>query len=56
MKACAASYALTYATTQKLHSLSRTAVGLTAAKFRPLVLPVHGFSLSSTTYSWIYML
>jgi hypothetical protein len=40
MQACAAGYALTYATTLKLHLVSGTVVGLTAAKFLPLILPV----------------
>jgi hypothetical protein len=37
MQACAAGYALIYATTPKLQLVSSTAVGLTAAKFTPLI-------------------
>jgi hypothetical protein len=55
MQACAAGSALTYATILKLQLVSRTVVGLTAAKFKPLILPMHGFSWSSTTYISIYM-
>jgi uncharacterized membrane protein YvlD (DUF360 family) len=39
MKACATGYALTYVTTLKLQLVSRTVIGLTAAKFKPLILP-----------------
>jgi hypothetical protein len=56
MNACEAGYVLTYVTTLKLQLVSRTVVGLTAAKFKPLILPMPGFSLSSTMYIWIYML
>jgi hypothetical protein len=28
---------------------------VTAAKFKPVILLMPGFSLSSTTYIWIYM-
>jgi hypothetical protein len=55
MQACAAGYALTYLTTPKLQLVSWSAVGLTAAKFKPLILTVHGLSLSNTTYIWIYI-
>jgi hypothetical protein len=55
MQACAAGYALAYIPTLKLLLVSRTVVGLTAAKFKPLILPMPGFSLSSTTYIFIYM-
>jgi hypothetical protein len=41
MQACAAGYALTYASTLKLQLVRWTAVGLTAAKFKP------GFSVSN---------
>jgi hypothetical protein len=47
MQACAAGYV----TTLKLQLVSWTVVGLTAAKFKPLILPMPGFSL----YIWIYM-
>jgi hypothetical protein len=55
MQACAADYALTYVTTLKLQLVSLTVVGLTAPKFKPLTFPMSGFSLSNTTYIWIYM-
>jgi hypothetical protein len=55
MQACAAGYALTYVTALKLHLISRTVVGLTAAKIKPLIHPMPGFTLSNTTYIWIYM-
>jgi hypothetical protein len=38
MKACAAGYALIYVTPLKVQLISRTAVGLIAAKFKPLIL------------------
>jgi hypothetical protein len=50
MHASAAGYVLTYVTPPKLLLVSRTAVGLTAAKFKPLVHPMQGFFLSSTTH------
>jgi hypothetical protein len=53
MQACAAGYALTYVTTLKLQVVSQTVVGVTAAKFKPLILLMPGFSLSSTTHIWI---
>jgi hypothetical protein len=28
---------------------------VTAAKFKPLIFPMPAFSLSNTTYIWIYM-
>jgi hypothetical protein len=55
MKPCAAGYALTYATALKLQLVSWTVVGLTAAKFKPLIFPLHDFSLFNTTYIWIYI-
>jgi hypothetical protein len=55
MQACAAGYALTYFMIVKLQVVSWTIVGLTAAKFKPLILPMHGFYLSNTMYIWIYM-
>jgi hypothetical protein len=55
MQAYAAGYALTYLTILKRQFVSWTVVGLTAAKFKPLILSMHGFSLSSTTYIRIYM-
>jgi hypothetical protein len=42
MQVCAAGYALTYVTNLKLQLASWTAVGLTAAKFKPLILPMPG--------------
>jgi hypothetical protein len=45
MKACAAGLCL------NLRNYSETAVvGLTAAKFKPLILPMSGFSLSNITH------
>jgi hypothetical protein len=35
-------------------TLSWTVVGLIAAKFKPLILPMSGFSLSTVTYLLIY--
>jgi hypothetical protein len=55
MQACAAGYALIYVITQKLQLVSWTGIGLTDAKFKPLVLPMPGFSLSNTTYISIYI-
>jgi hypothetical protein len=55
MQVSAAGYALTYVTTLKLQLVSWTVVGLTAAKFEPLVLPMPGFSLPNTTYIRIHM-
>jgi hypothetical protein len=51
MQACAAGYALIYLTTPKLHLVTSLAVGLTAGKFKPLILPVHGFPLPNNTYN-----
>jgi hypothetical protein len=45
---------LTYVTTLKPKLVNWTVVGLTVAKFKPLILPMTGFSLSNTTYIWIY--
>jgi hypothetical protein len=56
MKAYTASYALIYVTTVKLQTVRCTVVDLTAAKFRPLVFPMPGFSLSSNTYILIYIM
>jgi hypothetical protein len=50
MQACAAGYDLTDLTTPKLQLVSCLVMGLTAAKFKLLVLPMHGFSLSSTMH------
>jgi hypothetical protein len=50
MKAYAAGYALTYASTLKLKLVSWAVIGLTAAKFKPLILPMPCFSLSNTMY------
>jgi hypothetical protein len=50
MKACATLYVLTYATALKLQLVSWKVEGMTAAKFKTLVLSMHVFSLSSTTY------
>jgi hypothetical protein len=50
MQACAVGYALTYATTLKLQLASCTVVGLTAAKFKPLIIPKHDFALSTVMY------
>jgi hypothetical protein len=50
MKACAAGYTLTLATTLKVELDSRTVLGLTAAKFKPLIPPTPSFSLPNTTY------
>jgi hypothetical protein len=54
MQTCAAGYALTYVTTLKLQFVTWTVVDLTADKFKPLILPMSGFSLSNTMYIWIY--
>jgi hypothetical protein len=48
MQACAAGYALTYVSTLKLQLVSGTVLGLTAAKFKPLIFRRPVFSLSST--------
>jgi hypothetical protein len=40
----------------KLQLVCCTFVGLTVAKSKPLVLPMPWFSLSNTTYIWIYMI
>jgi hypothetical protein len=53
MQACAAGYDLTYLTIPKLQLVSWSVVGLTAAKFKPLVLPTYDFPLSNTTYIWV---
>jgi hypothetical protein len=55
MKPNVAGHALTYVTTLKLQLVSGTITGLTAAMFKPLILPVPGFFLSSTTHIWIYI-
>jgi hypothetical protein len=54
MQACVADYALIHVTTMKVQLVSWTIVGLTAAKFDPLRLHFHGFSLPNTMYIWIY--
>jgi hypothetical protein len=46
MHARAAGYALTCLITLILKLVSCSIIGLTVAKFKPLVLPIHGFSLS----------
>jgi hypothetical protein len=55
MQACAAGHALTYANALTLQLVSWTVVGLIAAKFKLLIIPKPGFSLSKTKYIWIYM-
>jgi hypothetical protein len=50
MQVCAAGYALTYLTTLKLQLVSWTVVGLTAAKFKPLIL--FSDSESELLYDW----
>jgi hypothetical protein len=55
MQASVAGNALNYLIALKLQLVSWTVVGLTAAKFKPLIPPMPGFSLSNTTYIWIYM-
>jgi hypothetical protein len=45
MQACAAGYALTYLTTQKLQLVNWMVIGLTTAKFKSLILPTSGFCL-----------
>jgi hypothetical protein len=55
MQACAAGYALTYVTTLKLQLVSSTVTGLPTPKFKPLIIPAYGFSLSDTMYISIYM-
>jgi hypothetical protein len=55
MQAFAAGYASTYLTNLKLQFVSWTVIGLTTAKIKPLILPMHGLSLSSATYIWIDM-
>jgi hypothetical protein len=54
MQAHAAGYALITFTTPK-QLVSRMVVGLTAAKFKALILPLHGFSLSNIKYNWFSM-
>jgi hypothetical protein len=53
MQESAAGHASTYFTTSKRLLVTRTVVGLTTAKFKPLVLPMHGFFLSSFSYIWV---
>jgi hypothetical protein len=36
-----------YLTTPKLQLVSLTVTGMTAAKFKPVIFPMHGFSLSN---------
>jgi hypothetical protein len=57
MQACVAGFALIYLATPKLQLpvVSWSVVGLTAAKFRPLILFMSGFSSSSTMHIWIYV-
>jgi hypothetical protein len=55
MQFCAVDYALTYITTTKLQLVNWTVADLTAAKFNPVILPIHGFFLSNIKYSWISM-
>jgi hypothetical protein len=55
MVACAAGYSLTYLTILNLQLVGSMVIGLTAPKFKPPILPMHDFSLSSTMYIWIYM-
>jgi hypothetical protein len=55
MKVCAARYALIYVTILKLQLVSWTIIGLTDAKFKPLIIPLPGFSLFNTVYISIYM-
>jgi hypothetical protein len=50
MQSSAAGYALTYVTSLKLQLVRQTVVGLTAAKFKPVIHPLPGFSLSNTTH------
>jgi hypothetical protein len=50
MQACAAGYALTYLSTLNEQVVTWRVVGLTAPKFKPLMRPMHGFSLSSCIY------
>jgi hypothetical protein len=49
MQACAAGYASTYFTTPKPQLVIWTVAGLAAPKFKPLIFPVNGFSLSNYT-------
>jgi hypothetical protein len=51
MQTCETGYALIYVTTLKLQLI----IGLTADKFKPLIFPILGFSLSITMYIWICM-
>jgi hypothetical protein len=46
MQACGAGYALTYVTSLKLQLVTWTIVGLTATKFKPLVLPSAWFLIA----------
>jgi hypothetical protein len=55
MQDAAADNALTSYTTLQGQLITRKAVGLTAAKFKSLVLLMRGFSSSNTMYFWVYM-
>jgi hypothetical protein len=48
MQACAAGCALTYVTILKMHLVSGMVIGLTATKFKPLILPMRDFSFFNT--------
>jgi hypothetical protein len=52
LQVCAAGYALTYATILKLQLVNWTVVGLTAAKFKPLILFLDSESESELLYNW----
>jgi hypothetical protein len=45
MQVCAADHELSYLTSSKMQLVSCSVVGLTTAKFKPLILPTHCFSL-----------
>jgi hypothetical protein len=55
MKAFAAGYALIYVPIKKLQLVNSMVVGLTEAKFKPVMPLAPDFSLSSNTYIWIFM-
>jgi hypothetical protein len=56
MQDSAAAHASTVFKPKKRQLDTWTVVGLSAAKFKPLIFPVSGFSLSNCTYIWIFMI
>jgi hypothetical protein len=54
MTSCEVGYALMYVTILRLQLVRQTVVGQITAKFKLVILPLPGFSLSNTSYIWIY--